>query len=408
MKLIRMNRNPAGFTLIEMIVVIAVFSFVLMIVGVTFKNVMGTSRISFGSEQSNIEGVVGLEMLRHDLQQTGFGLFTDEDSAPVYAEASSAPYTTYNDAGSVPRALVTGNDVNLGDDALILAGTDHLAIKGTTVSRDQAAQLWSYITDSGLPRRWNTGNFVYGPKFKDVVIAVDQRYDRTNGQIFRKLIRTSAGKYAFTYKFPEKFKDDEEADVDDYQPPLGRRFYIYGVNRSDNGDGALRAPFNRTDYLIRQIPNAAPTSCSPDAGILYKMTMEHVNGSFTAVPILDCVADMQVVLGWNDAAQPGVDPENIVFSNADGTTVSGATTLDIPDILTKPNEIQRRLSLIKVYILAQDGVRDLNFINTNNQMVVGDPDLGEAPLTKTVDLTVPGKVNYRWKLYRIIVKPKNL
>lgn len=408
MKLIRMNRNPAGFTLIEMIVVIAVFSFVLMIVGVTFKNVMGTSRISFGSEQSNIEGVVGLEMLRHDLQQTGFGLFTDEDSAPVYAEALSAPYTTYNDAGSVPRALVTGNDVNLGDDALILAGTDHFAIKGTTVSRDQAAQLWSYITDSGLPRRWNTGNFVYGPKFKDVVIAVDQRYDRTNGQIFRKLIKTSTDKYAFTYNYPGKFKDDVGNEVDDYQPPLGKRFYIYGVNRSDNGDGTLRAPFNRTDYLIRQIPNAAPTSCSPDTGILYKMTMEHANGSFTAVPILDCVADMQLVLGWNTAAEPGVDPENIVFSNADGTTVSGASTLDIPDILTKPGEIQKRLSLIKVYILAQDGVRDMNFINTNNQMVVGDPDIGEAPLTKTVDLTVPGKVNYRWKLYRIIVKPKNL
>lgn len=406
MKLFLMNRNSAaGFTLIEMIVVIAVFSFVLMIVGVTFKNVMGTSRISFGSEQSNIEGVVGLEMLRHDLQQTGFGLFNDEDSVPVYAEASSAPYTQYNDAASVPRAIVTGNDVNLGNDALILAGTDHLVIKGTTVSRDQASQLWSYVMDSGQPRRWNTGNFRNG---QDVVIAVDQRYDRPNGQIFRRLIRTASGRYAFTYNFPGAFTDELGTGVDDYIPPFGKRFYIYGVNRIENNNRSLRAPFNRTDYLIRQIPNSAPTSCSPDTGILYKATMNHADGSFTSVPILDCVADMQVVLGWNAATEPGIDPENIVYSNADGTTTSGASALDIPDILTKPAEIQKRLSLIKVYILAQDGVRDLNFVNTNNQMVVGDPDLGEAPLTKTVDMTVPDKVNYRWKLYRIIVKPKNL
>lgn len=404
MKLFLMNRNTAGFTLIEMIVVIAVFSFVLMIVGVTFKNVMGTSRISFGSEQSNIEGVVGLEMLRHDLQQTGFGLFTDEDSAPVYAEALSAPYTTYNDTGSVPRAIVTGNDVNLGDDALILAGTDHLAIKGTTVARNQAAQLWTYITDTGLPKRWNTGNFENG---QDVVIAVDQRYDRTNGQIFRKLIKTSTDKYAFTYNYPGKFKDDVGNEVDDYQPPTSKRFYIYGV-RSDNGNKELRAPFNRTDYLIRRIANEAPTSCSPDTGILYKMTMNHADGRFSPVPMLDCVADMQVVLGWNTAKEPGIDPENIVYSNADGTTTSGASSLDIPDILTKPEEIQKRLSLIKVYILAQDGVRDLNYVNTETDRVVGDEDLGERSLTKEVDLTVPGKVNYRWKLYRIIVKPKNL
>ncbi len=44
--------------------------------------------------------------------------------------------------------------------------------------------------------------------------------------------------------------------------------------------------------------------------------------------------------------------------------------------------------------------------NTNNAMIVGDDE--PANLTKTVDLTTANKKNYRWKVYRDIVKPKNL
>ncbi len=71
------NNSIRGFTLIEMIIVMSIFMIVLLISATAFKTILSNTQISFGSERSSIEGVVGMEMLRHDLQQAGFALFTD-------------------------------------------------------------------------------------------------------------------------------------------------------------------------------------------------------------------------------------------------------------------------------------------------------------------------------------------
>lgn len=395
-----------GFTLVEMVVVMTVFIFILIVTASAFKTILTKSRVTFGSEESNIEGVVGLEMLRHDLQQTGFGLFTDESSAPDYAEAVNAPFSAYNDAGAVPRALVTDNNVNLGNNATILTGTDYLAIKATTVGRTKTSQLWSYITDTGAPKRWKASDF---EDRVDKLIAVVQRYDTSKKQIYRRLLRNSANNYAFTYYASGDFRDMNGKTVSDYRPTTSQIYYLYGIYRDSSPEFTLGAPFNRTDYFIKRIVGSTPTSCSPSTGVLYKTTMNHSDGSFNEIPVLDCVADMQIALGWNTDPDPENHPEPSAFSDADGTAVSGNLNgLSIADIMLSAEEVRRRLRLIKVYILAQDGGRDLNFTNTNNAMVVGDPDLGEAALTKTVDLTQPNMRNYRWKRYGIVVRPKNL
>jgi hypothetical protein len=78
----------------------------------------------------------------------------------------------------------------------------------------------------------------------------------------------------------------------------------------------------------------------------------------------------------------------------------------VPD-LSDPSAVRKHLKLIKVYILAQDGGKDLNYTNTDTAMPVGIA--GEAnALAHTINLTLPNYQNYRWKLYRIVVKPKNL
>ena len=72
-----MIRNCKGFTLIELIVVMAVFVVVIAISGDAFKTVLQQASKLFRSEESNIEGIVGLEVFRHDLQQAGYGLYTE-------------------------------------------------------------------------------------------------------------------------------------------------------------------------------------------------------------------------------------------------------------------------------------------------------------------------------------------
>jgi len=59
-----------------------------------------------------------------------------------------------------------------------------------------------------------------------------------------------------------------------------------------------------------------------------------------------------------------------------------------------------------VYILAQDGGFDKNYSNTETAMRIGEA--GESGEVKTVDLTAPDYRHYRWKLHRLVVRPKNL
>jgi hypothetical protein len=193
-------------------------------------------------------------------------------------------------------------------------------------------------------------------------------------------------------------------------------------------------PFNRTDYFISlpansegdPEPTRVPDVCAKDAsgkpnpavGILYKTTVNHSNGRLTYIPLLDCVADLQVVLGWDMDGNGALDS----YTNADGSTCSGlcppsqqvpALANQVQDALAKLNNsssaifpnIRNNLKMVKVYILAQNGRGDPDYVSPS-PIIVGDP--GETALTRSYDLASKNLLNYRWKLYRIVVRPKNL
>jgi hypothetical protein len=139
------------------------------------------------------------------------------------------------------------------------------------------------------------------------------------------------------------------------------------------------------------------------------------------MPIVDCVADMQIIFGWNLADSTGsviTDPALAgsgsidTWSNADGSVASSSVTLPsatfVHDtILADPGHIRTKLKIIKVYILAQNGSRDPNY-SSPETISIGDP--GEASLTKPAGypLKTMNMQNYRWKVYRVVIKPKNL
>jgi hypothetical protein len=156
--------------------------------------------------------------------------------------------------------------------------------------------------------------------------------------------------------------------------------------------------------MIKRKATDVPKSCSAGSGVLYKSTMNQSDGTLVDIPLVDCVADMQVVLGWNTSDPAGQTVDT--YTDADGTTSSTGTTN--PILPSDPRYIREHLKLVKIYLLAQDGGYDKNFRNTETHMVVGDSNLGETSLTNTVDLTSQNLLNYRWKLYRIVVRPKNI
>jgi len=402
----RIINSNAGFSLVEILIVMGMFVVVMVITSSALNIVLSKGNIVQRSEESNIEGVIGLEMLRHDLAQAGLGLFTNTDNLPVYAEAVGVAAAPYNDSNNTPRAIVTGNNLPLAAN-VVLNGTDYMAIKATTVGNNAIAQRWTYVTDDGVPHQWGTDDLVNG----NIVIALTQTYNAKRGVLEHSLVKTAPTNYEISFTDPASAT---------YTPAIGKRYYFYGIQGAAN----LRAPFNRVDYYVRRPDNGFPTSCSPATGVLYKAVMSHLDGTLLPeIPILDCVADMQIVLGWNTQANPeGSNVIDVLSSSDDGVlpnTVTapgggGLNGLDILTIMRDPAEVRRRLRQIKVYLLVQDSMRDPNFSNTNNALPIADA--GEGPLVErpgqivpgSVDLTTPNMLNYRWKVYRVVVKPKNL
>jgi prepilin-type N-terminal cleavage/methylation domain-containing protein len=420
-------RNNKGFTLVEMVVVLAIFTVIIIISSSAFQILLSQSVKLYKSEESNIEGVVGLEMLRHDLEQGGFGLpYSFQSTAIIYQEAGYAPanISGLNDAPSnIPRAFASldnlaatadSNSIN-GGTFTTLAGTDYLAIKGTSLGANDASQRWSYLSYSSSgkpPKSWPSENLAVGDK----AIVVSRTFTDAGGYTNQLVYNASTpASYWLTYATSPMAAP--------FAPSATQTFYLYGLTSGAD----VGMPFNRVDYFVAN-PSGSnsqlPASCAPHTGILYRAQVSQNSaspgGKLTYAPILDCVADMQVVYGWNLADSSGnivTDPSLTgsglvdTWTNADGSTPSTGLTLPsgtyVKDsILTDPGHIRTKLKIIKVYLLAQNGLKDPNY-KSRTPIYVGDQ--GEASITRSGGYTITADMlNYRWKVYRLIIKPKNL
>lgn len=439
MKSSRYKYSPqSGFTIIELVVVMVLFIIVIMIAAQTFSGIVTQSSKLFKSEESNIEGVIGLEVMKHDLEQMGFGLPwgwskanssatpTDIiDSTISYQEAVDSLGLSLNDQpAGVPRAFVAFAGFGNFSSA-------YFAVKATTVGSSRASQRWTYIpfhnvnTATGLESR-PISFASYNPTVGDKVILINSNFndpdnkdhrlivDATNNSIFHINFNTS-GSIA-----------DSNLPTDDQQT-----YMVYGVD-SDSG---LRMPFNRADFFIKVPGGVAskdgstdgglPPFCAEKTGVLYKATVNHADGKYKYIPLLDCVADMQVVLGW-DSSDGGYAASVNTYSSppqSDGT-VANITTTDpalaaiVREAMTSQTSVPKgwlydakglreHLKIIKVYILAQNGKRDTGYTTPSSSIVVGDKLENNGLPVKTYTLT-EAQTHYRWKLYRIVVRPKNL
>ncbi len=424
-----MNNNK-GFTLLELIVTMALVIAVVIITGTAFEKIIKNTSQIVSSEESNIEGVVGLEMLRHDLQQIGFGLPNAYDVAPRYAETASAPASLLNDghgtsaAGGVPRAVVSLENVTdtaytTGNTYNIISGTDYLAIKASTVGRSQASKKWTFmtytsVTTNKVPNQWSSqaDNF----SASNSAIVVNRTYAADTGLVTNNLVYNTSTPLTYWTTNPTVPLTDDSF----YPAAASQMYYLYGID-----DGNLRMPFNRADYFVARpsSTSAIPATCALGTGILYKAVVNHADGTMTYFPLLDCVADMQLVFGW-DVKNSGVIDESNAYntdvSKISVTSTIGTTAAQIKTIMEDSESIRTKLKYVKLYIMVQEGRKKPDYTNTNNlinntlAVVVGDVGPNppsNAALTRgysAANLTTLGWLNYRWKIYRIVVRPKNL
>lgn len=368
-----MRSKKGGFSIIEMLITMALLGVIVAMNSQLLQSMIWGQRQQAALVSSQFETALGLEILRNDLSNAGFGLSDQLQSAPSsYSEASGNPAQQYNDAPNVPRALVHSNDVSAF--ATYLANSDYLVIKSPAVGMNSAAGKWTNINGSTV-HVWNdlSLDMVTGTNYMIVVKPRSSLGGRS-----QLIVDSSSGAYALQYT--------TGALSAAFQPTNpGERYLAFGVTENS----VPTMPFNRADYYVRQ--NLVNQDCATGTGTLIKATVDHTagGGALTEFPLIECVASLQIIFRLD--------------TNSDGvpdTTVNNISGLDALSIKEQVKEVQ-------AYILAHEGTLDRGFTYGGaNPVTVGST----TALGASVDLTGFGGANwnhYRWKLYTLIVKPKS-
>lgn len=384
-------RKQDGFTLVELMITMVIFVLVIASASSIFTGVLTQFKQQSKIAETNIEGIVGLELLRSDIEQAGYGLPWDLDGI-LYNEAANDPADDYNDAAAndPPRAVVFGNNGNPASALVTVNDSDVVVLKATNLAISESSQKWAYVTNTGLNtvlRTWrDLDDNVVGDEnleANDRVIVLAPIVGTSE-----RVLINSGGTFYSVFNLASPFLSAG------FPPPINsfETNLVYGIKPAGAPVVNPRMPFNRADYFIST--NDVPARCAPNTGVLLKSLINHGNGARGGgLPLLDCVADIQVVFGRDTDDDGEVD----AYDN----TSPGATA----------EEIRNELGEVRVYILAHEGQRDPTYTWTGPDdpvIKITDLDFGDL---KDFDLNAEigaTYINYRWKIYTIITKPYNL
>jgi hypothetical protein len=357
-------RKESGISLLEVVIALAIVMLILYAAITFFIGSVRQYKVQTKIIETNVEGVLGLELLRRDVESLGYGLHWNDGVTYTERTAGASEAVALTDSPAAPRPVVSingaGSTVN---------GSDYLVVRSARVGRTDAAGKWTTLRTGSVTRDWGSAEENLSSGDQVIVIApggVSQ--DR------RTLLTTAAGT-AFTSAGLSAFAPIDTAQVN----------IVYGID-----DGTLARPFNRAEYFIDNASVTVPPRCAPNTGVLVKAVVRHDTGttpSSELLPLLDCVADMQVVYGLDTNSDRAVDLWTDDISNA-GTFPASV--------------IRAQLVEVQLYILAQQGQRDTDFRYPATSILVG-PDTVTGR-----NFDVSGTQNYRWKVYSIVVKPRNL
>lgn len=375
-----MIRRESGFTLVELLITTAIF--VIMIAGAhqMFIPLLSLSKTQSKIVETNIEGIVGLELMRRDIENAGYGLaWTFDPPAIPYIEIEDDPNgESFNDSGfsAPPRAVALGNNTELN-------GSDRLVIKAINVTTNKVAEKWTYLNKTGtvpLVHSWPTTSAI-SPNLSntDRVIVLSPGSSSVDS---RTLVMRQVNP-------PLVFWDTYlNAAAGTFAEENASTRIIYGIDTINP-----KMPFNRADYYIDAA--GLPERCAPGTGVLRKhIASQEAGKGFIPddFPILDCVATMQVLFAAdkyeNGTLLPYDKLSDLLDKNANGWVDA--------------EEIRTQLREVRVFILAQEGQKDRGYTHTKQTYPVGYMGV-------VLDVgVIPDWTKYRWKLYTMAVKLNNL
>ena len=370
-----MRRNESGISLVEVVIALAIVMLVLYAAITFFIGAVQQYKVQTKIIETNVEGVLGLELLRRDVESLGFGLHWNDGVSYTERNSGVTAIDSLNDSPAAPRPVVSINGA-----PFTVNVSDYLVIRSVRVGPASAAGKWTTLHPGAVTHSWGSAEEDLASGDQVVIIAP--------GGVNQDL-RTLVSPVTGTSFLP--------ASIAAYAPPVDLTLsdpdifpanIVYGVD-----NGTLVRPFNRAEYYIDNTAGTVPPRCAPGTGILVKAVVRHNAAGTTPelLPLLDCVADMQIVYGFDMDANPTT---GLVWS---GDIATGGSTAEL---------MRARLKEVRVHILAQEGQRDPSYTHPASSVYVGSEGAG-----RSFDLSAiigSNYTNYRWKVYSIVVKPRNL
>lgn len=345
--------GQGGFTIIEVMITTLILVVVLGAASSLFVNFLRAFKQQSKIAESGMEGIVGLEILRRDVQHAGFGV--PWNGLVAYSEAAAgANATACNPPSNTdpPRAL--GSLEGVGP-----FGSDYLVVRAANAGTNDACRKWTSLRTGPATRTW--GSPLDDMAAGDRVIVVSPGLDNATS---RRLV--TAGTFHASFGALASF-----APADTTQT-----YVVYGIDNT----ASLRMPFNRADYFIAT--TSVPRNCAPNTGVLVKAVVGQTDGLLAqSHPVLDCVRSMQVRYRLD------TDGDGVADLTGDASALAGMSAQRIRDELKE----------VLIDILAHDGQRDAAYTHSPNPVNVAG-----------ANVSIDNIVNYRWRLYSLTVRPLSL
>lgn len=355
-----------GFSLVEMMVAVAVFGVITSVAMGAFISQMENNSREYSLAESEIEYNIALNnIIKTDISLAGYGLANDYD-------IDDDDVLTNNWA---PDA-VTAVD-NVTGDELLLAGT-------AIGLNSSAPKGWSYYDGTQFavwtdPRE-NIKTHASENDKVDIVILMEPNSKRLLDDD-----DDGAGNWRFKYNGPSAALTALPGGTA-FTPAAGT--LAYGLEVVEDIPTSPR-PYYSVRYYLDS--GNSPRTCATGTSSLLRAESLEVDSSGSGDPLFSCVRNFQVAFGLD--------------TNEDGTIDlwdDGGTTLSSYSF----EDQRKRVKQVRVYLLVQNGRRDPDYQYPAATVRVGDATLGTGT-GEDVALNAEQR-SYRWRLLTLSVVPKNI
>ncbi|OGW61889.1 MAG: hypothetical protein A2638_05685 [Nitrospirae bacterium RIFCSPHIGHO2_01_FULL_66_17] len=334
-----------GFSLIEVLIVIGIFSVLMAAVSVTFSTQVRHGSREYRIGESEVELGIVKSLLERDIALAGYGLADD-----------------YGTTGFSPRSVQR----QTGPNALILMGTA-LGLN----DRFGAPLHWTYAT-AVAPTFKVWGDSREDLLANDRVILIEPNTEQI-------LTQGATTPWKFQYNGSGSNLRDAGGTVW-ASPTIGT--LVYGV------DPGATQPFATVTYSLSTAN--LPSNCATGTSNLERA--ESWGGAATTIPLLACTLSLQTAFGLDTNKDGAID----LWDTNAGAVASGYSQATLAE----------RLKQVRVYLLVQIGNRDASYTYPAATVRVGDALLG-AGTGADVALNAEQR-RFRWRIVSIDVTPRNV